>query len=102
MLQYSTRQAAKKLGLTQAALSRYLKSGKVPAPKMVTSGFMTLHLWTEQEIERIAKLLPKIKNGRKTRNQKKRLAVSTQQSAKPKKQKPPPKAAVPHTPRQKK
>ncbi len=87
MIQYSTRQAAKKLGITQAALSKYLKAKKVPAPKMITSGRMTLHLWTEQEIERVRKLLPKIANGRKTRYQK---------------QKPPPRATVPHEPRKKK
>jgi predicted transcriptional regulator len=88
MVNYSTHQAAKKLGITQAALSKYIKAKKIPAPKMVTSGKMTLHLWTEQEIENVRKLLPKIANGRKTRY-KKQSALSTQQSAraKPKKKK---------------
>jgi len=72
MLQYSTRQAAKKLGITQAALSKYLKAKKVPPPKMITSGRMTLHLWTEAEIDQLRKLLPKIANGRKTRYKKKK------------------------------
>src|SRR6266852_4459776 len=66
---YSTRDAAAKLGLTHTALSRYIKARKIPTPKMVTSGRMTLHLWTEQDIERVRKLLPKIANGRKTRYQ---------------------------------
>lgn len=66
----STRQAAKKLGITHAALSRYITAGKVPAPKTVTAGGMTVHLWTEQEIEHVRRLLPKIANGRKTRYQK--------------------------------
>jgi len=66
----STRQAAAKLGITHAALSKYIKAGKIPAPKSVTSGRMTLHLWSEKEVESIRKLLPKIKNGRKTRYQK--------------------------------
>jgi len=52
---------------------------------MVTSGKMTLHLWTEQEIENVRKLLPKIANGRKTRYSKLR-----------EKQKAQPRAAVPH------
>ena len=30
-----------------------------------------MHLWTEPDIERLRKLLPKIKNGRKLRYQKK-------------------------------
>jgi predicted DNA-binding transcriptional regulator AlpA len=68
---FSTRQAAKKLGLTQASLSRYIAAGKVPAPKAFTSGKMILHLWTEAEIEHVRKLLPKIANGRKTRHKKK-------------------------------
>jgi hypothetical protein len=40
----------------------------------VTSGGATLHLWTEDDIERVRKLLPKLKNGRKTRYQKQRKA----------------------------
>jgi predicted DNA-binding transcriptional regulator AlpA len=78
----STRQAAKKLGITHAALSRYITAGKVPAPKTVTAGGMTVHLWTEQEIEHVRKLLPKIANGRKTRYQKLR---AKQEPRKPKK-----------------
>ena len=82
---YSTRQAAKKLGTTHAALSRYISAGKIPAPKSVTAGGMTVHLWTLDEIERVRQLLPKIANGRKTRYSKLR-----------EKQKGQPRAAVPH------
>jgi hypothetical protein len=46
---------------------------------------MTIHLWTEEEIEHVRKLLPKIANGRKTRY-KKQSAISNQQSAKTKAQ----------------
>lgn len=53
---------------------------------------MRIHDWTEEEIEHVRKLLPKIANGRKTRYKKKQSAVSThgkpgpsaQQSAKAK------------------
>jgi hypothetical protein len=34
---------------------------------------MRVHDWTEAEIERVRKLLPKIANGRKTRYKKSRL-----------------------------
>jgi predicted DNA-binding transcriptional regulator AlpA len=64
---FSTRQAAKRLGITQASLSRYIAAGKVPAPKSATSGGMTIHFWTDSEIEHVRQLLPKIANGRKTR-----------------------------------
>lgn len=66
---YSSQQVAKLLGITAAALSKYLKAGKVPTPKSITSGGMTIYLWTEADIERVRKLLPRIKNGRKTRYQ---------------------------------
>ena len=67
---FSTNQAAKRLGITGATLSRYISAGKVPAPKSVTNGSMTIHLWTDEDIERVRQLLPKIANGRKTRYQK--------------------------------
>jgi len=68
----STREAAKKLGLQTRTLSRYIQAGKLPAPKMAKAGGMTLHLWTEEDVERARKLLPKIANGRKTWRQKKK------------------------------
>lgn len=101
----STRQAAKKLGVSAMTLSTYIAAGKVPTPKIVMVAGMRIHDWTEEEIEHVRQLLPKIKNGRKTRYQKKHSAVSTQQSVKTKakaKNKPQPRAAVPHKQRQKK
>ena len=70
MPEYSSRQAAKKLGLPPQTLSTYITVGKIPAPKSVTAGGITVYLWTDADIERVRKLLPKIKNGRKTRYQK--------------------------------
>jgi predicted DNA-binding transcriptional regulator AlpA len=70
MLTYSTRQAAKKLGIDTSTLLRHIRLGKVPEPKSATSGGMTIHFWSEEEIEHVRKLLPKIANGRKTRYQK--------------------------------
>jgi predicted transcriptional regulator len=91
MMGYSTRQAAKKLGTTHAALSRYISTGKIPAPKSVTAGGMTVHLWTDSKIEHVRQLLPKIANGRKTRYSK----LSAKQKAQPKK-------AAPRKPKKKK
>ena len=68
----STRQAAKKLGLSPIALSRYITSGKIPEPKTEMLGKMRVHSWTEEDIEHVRKLLPKIANGRKTRWQRQR------------------------------
>ena len=70
MQHYSTRQAAKKLGLAHTTLAHYIEAGKVPAPRMVTTGATATHIWSEEEIENLRRLLPKIANGRKTRHQK--------------------------------
>ena len=86
MKTYSTREAAKKIGITGVALGRYIKLRKVSPPRQtVDVAGKSIHAWTEAEIEHVRKLLPKIANGRKTRYQKLR-----------EKQKPQPGAAVPH------
>jgi predicted DNA-binding transcriptional regulator AlpA len=64
MLTFSTRQAAKRLGLDATTLSRYIAAKKVPAPKTIQLGGIHVHAWSERDIERVRKLLPKIKNGR--------------------------------------
>jgi len=84
MVRFSTREAAKKLALSPTAVSRYIRLGKIPAPQIVQTGGFPVHLWSEADIERVRKLLPKIKNGRKTRYQKKQSATGTQRLAKTK------------------
>jgi predicted DNA-binding transcriptional regulator AlpA len=76
----STREAAKKLGISPIALSRYIAVGKVPAPAVITLGRSKVHVWTESEIEHVRQLLPKIANGRKTRHKKKQSVSGTKQS----------------------
>ena len=70
MKNYTSREAARKLGITPAALSKYIKAKKVPAPKTVQLGRLKVQSWTEAEVEHLRQLLPKIANGRKTRHQK--------------------------------
>jgi predicted site-specific integrase-resolvase len=79
---FTTRQAAKKLGLDVSTLSRYISLGKIPAPKILEVGALKVHSWTEEDIERVRALLPTIKNGRKTWRQKKK---QTEKKTKPKK-----------------
>jgi hypothetical protein len=74
MNRYSTRQAAKMLGIAHTTLAHYIEIGKVPAPESVIPGIRPTHVWTEEEIEHLRKLLPKIANGRKTRHKKKTQA----------------------------
>ena len=68
---FSTREAAKKLGLNASTLVRYIAAKKIPAPKMVEFGGLRVHSWSEGDIERVRRLLPKLKNGRKLRYKKK-------------------------------
>jgi predicted site-specific integrase-resolvase len=65
---YSTREAAKKIGITGVALGRYIKLGKISPPlQTVNVAGKSIHAWTLAEIEHVRQLLPKIANGRKTR-----------------------------------
>jgi predicted DNA-binding transcriptional regulator AlpA len=78
---FSTRQAAKKLGLGSTTLAHYIELGKVPSPKVVRLGNFQVHVWTEEEIEHVRKLLPKLANGRKTRYQKLRAKQKAQEKS---------------------
>src|SRR5262249_17033802 len=84
MTEFSTREAARRLGLSPSGLSKHIRLGKIPAPKMAKTSSSAVHLWTKAAIDCVRRLLPKIKNGRKTRYQKKQSATGTQQLAKPK------------------
>jgi len=73
MTTFSTRDAAKQLGVTATTLSRYIAAKKIPAPKTVSTGGITVHLWSRRDIDQVRKLLPKIKNGRKLRYKKEKI-----------------------------
>jgi predicted site-specific integrase-resolvase len=83
--QYSTREAAKKLGLDIRSIQRYITKGKISAPPVQRLGGGKYRVWTDEDIERLRKILPKIANGRKARYQKKQSGIK--QSAKPKSKK---------------
>jgi hypothetical protein len=68
----STREAAQQLGISFASMNRYIAGKKIPLPPLVKVGGVTVRLWSQQDIERVRVLLPKIANGRKTRHQKQR------------------------------
>jgi hypothetical protein len=92
MNRYSTRQAAKMLGIAHTTLAHYIEIGKVPAPEFVIPGIRPTHVWSEEDVERLRQLLPKIANGRKTRWEKQKAqpkAAAPQKTRKPKKKKSP-------------
>ena len=83
MANFSTRQAAKMLGISHSALARYIEVGKVPAPQSITSGGTTVHIWSEKEIEHVREILPRIANGRKTRYSRQKKKTPTKKKSKP-------------------
>ncbi len=66
------------MGIALSTLSRYISDKKIPSPEIVEIGGLMVHSWTEEEIEKVRQLLPKIANGRKTRWQKLREKQKTQ------------------------
>jgi predicted site-specific integrase-resolvase len=89
---YSSIGAAKELGVSPAVITKYIKTGKIPKPKMTEGAHR--YIWTEAEIEHVRQLLPKIANGRKTRYKKKQSASA--------KTKAPARVPVPHKSRKSK
>ena len=67
----STRDTAKKLGISFTSLNRYIAAKKVPLPPVVRVGGVRVRLWSDNDIARARDVLPKIANGRKTRYKKK-------------------------------
>ena len=70
MPEYSTRQTAEKLGLSLITLQRYIAKKKIPVPALRRVGAGKFRIWTSPDIEKVRKILPSLKNGRKTRYQK--------------------------------
>jgi len=77
---YSTPQAAKKLGISLMTLNRYIAAKKIPLPPVRIRGVL-VRLWSEEDIERVRRILPKIANGRKTRYQNLREKQAAQPKA---------------------
>jgi excisionase family DNA binding protein len=71
MREYSTREAASRLGLSYTAINRYISAKKIPAPPVQRVGATQFRAWTEDDIARVRRILPKIANGRKARHKKK-------------------------------
>jgi len=85
MNRYSTREAARMLGLDWRTIQRYIAAGKIPVPPLERVGGGKFRIWTEGDIDKVRKLLPKIANGRKTRWQKQREAQKKKQTKSKKK-----------------
>jgi hypothetical protein len=60
------------LGLSLITLKRYIAAKKIPAPPVAQIGGMRVRPWKDKDIERVRKILPKVKNGRKNRYKRKK------------------------------
>ncbi len=67
MKNISTREAAGKLSISLISLQRYIATKKISAPKLQRIGGVRVRLWTDQDIKRVRKELPGLKNGRSKR-----------------------------------
>jgi len=74
---YSTREAAKRIGISLITLKRYIAARKIPLPPVRVAG-ARVRLWTDTDIENVRNVLPKIANGRKTRYHKLRKKQKAQ------------------------
>ncbi len=49
----STAGVAKRIGISESTLERWLADGKIKAPKPLRVGQKVFRLWTDQDIERV-------------------------------------------------
>jgi transposase len=61
----STREAAKKLGVTLLTLQRHVSAKTVKSPPLQKVGGVSIRLWTARDIEKARKVLAGIRPGRK-------------------------------------
>jgi hypothetical protein len=61
----STREAAKKLGVTILTLQRHVTAKTVKAPPLQNIGGVSVRLWTTRDIEKARKVLAGTRPGRK-------------------------------------
>lgn len=64
MRQYTTNEAAGKLGIHRVTLQRWIAAKKIPAPKVQKVGVLSFRLWTEQDIARARKVIERGKGNK--------------------------------------
>lgn len=64
---YTTREAAKQIGVSRQTLQTWIAAGEIDAPKPIGVGNATLRLWTKADVGRIRKFKGTLKRGPKSR-----------------------------------
>ncbi len=70
MRTYSTREAARMLGVDRITLQRYIAKKVIVAPALRKLGGGRFREWSSRDIEKVRKQLPKVRNGRRRRKKK--------------------------------
>jgi len=70
MASYSTREAAKRLGVSMATINRYILAETFPVPPLTKVGGVTVRLWTEKDIAKAQAIVCGFTDGRRTRHRK--------------------------------
>ena len=65
MKSYSTREAAKKLGIALVTLQGHVAKKTFAPPPLTNVGGVRVRLWTDRDIQRARRVLAGIKPGRK-------------------------------------
>jgi hypothetical protein len=65
--QYSTREAAKKLGIAWITLQKHAAKGTFRVPPIINDHGMSVRLWNDADLERVKKALAGLKPGPKKR-----------------------------------
>jgi len=72
MASYSTREAARLLGVSMATINRYIVAGTVPVPALTRVGGVTVRLWKDKDIAKVKAIVDGFTDGRRTRHRKKK------------------------------
>jgi excisionase family DNA binding protein len=65
---FTTREAAKQIGVSRQTLQTWIAAGEIDAPKPIGVRNATLRLWTRADVERARKFKGILKRGPKSRN----------------------------------
>ena len=65
---FSTREAAKKLGVSLLTVQRHVSAKTVDVPPLQKVGGVSVRLWTNRDIEKARKVLAGIRPGRKKKS----------------------------------
>lgn len=70
MASYSTREAAKHLGVSMATINRYILARTIPVPPLTRVGGVTVRLWSDKDIAKAKAIVNDFTDGRRTRHRK--------------------------------